>query len=266
MIYIVIAFAFILVFIWLNQRQLMYHPDKHRPSLRQYTVNDVQEISLTTDDGLKLFAWYQPPSTKQLTVIFFHGNAGHLGGRMSLVNALIDRGYGALIMSYRGYAGNPGHPTEQGLYQDGRAAMRFLKQKQACTIIFGESLGTGVASQMALEFKIKGLVLQAPYTSMVDTAKYHYPYIFLKPWDKYQTIKKVDKISVPLLVIHGKQDRVVPFIQGQRVFKHVASQDKRLFSPHDRGHNDLWDEKFFHELFTFLDKINSDCNKATKKD
>ena len=245
--------------IWFFQRDLMYFPDRQRAKRKQYHATHMDELSLTTKDGLNLYAWYKKPTTKKITVVYFHGNAGHLGDRMVLIHSLLAKGYGALILSYRGYAGNPGKPTEQGLYNDARATIDYLKsKKQNNLVIFGESIGTGVASKIAVEYDIKALILQAPFKSMTAVAKFHYPWVIISPTDKYETIKRIDKIKVPLLIIHGKKDNIVPFKQAKQVFDAATTKDKKFLIFENKNHNDLWSESFLSSLLSFLDRIDKE--------
>src|SRR5690606_32604813 len=138
-------------------------------------------VSLVTADNLALQAWYRAPLLNDLpTIVYFHGNAGHIGHRAFLVKPYLDQGFGVLLLTYRGYSGNPGTPTEEGLYQDGRAAIEFLRRKEGserCLVVHGTSIGAAVAVQMALEYPIEGLILQSPFTSLPDVGKYHYPFL-----------------------------------------------------------------------------------------
>lgn len=252
--------------LWWFQRSLMYFPSKEHAQRRDYHAEDMQEIILKTKDNLSIKSWYKPPTTKALTIVYFHGNGGHLGGRMPLVRKFIQQGYGVLLLSYRGYGGNPGKPTELGLYADAQAAMDFVQAKSNCVMVFGESLGTGVASKMASDNQIQGLILQTPFTSMVDAARFHYPYILIEPTDKYDTLRRINKFEQPLLVIHGKKDSVVPFAQGQKVFEAAMSNDKQFLVFDNKHHHDLWSEKFLTEVMLFLKKVNNNCKseKNTK--
>ena len=246
--------------LWVFQRKLIYFPDTSKPNLNNYQVKGMEEVNFKTKDGLLLYAWYKKPSLKNLTLVYFHGNAGHLGGRMPLVKDLINEGYGVFIMSYRGYAGNPGSPTEEGLYLDGRAAMDFLTQQKAdCVAIFGESLGTAVATQMATEYPVKALILQAPFSSLLNVANYHYPFTRLvPPADKFDSISKIASIKAPLLIIHGRKDEVVPFSHGKAMFD-KASGEREIFELPMRGHNNLWGPEFYNKLNLYLNRINSRC-------
>ncbi len=257
--YIALTIIGLLILMWLFQRQLMYFPNREKPALKDYQASDMQEVLLKTKDGLNLTAWYKAAATQKITIVYFHGNGGHMAGRMPLVRQILNQGYGVLLVSYRGYGGNPGSPTVKGLYLDGQAALDFANKHSKCIVILGESLGTGVATKMALDFSIAGLILQSPYTSMTDAAHYHYPFILIAPKDKYPNIDRINQISVPLLVLHGKQDKVVPFQQGQTIFNASQAKNKTLITIEDRGHNNLWGAKYLNALLMFLEKIQSTC-------
>ena len=155
------------------------------------------------------------------------------------------KGYGIMLLSYRGYGDNPGHPSESGLYHDARAGIHFLKAhdvRSSCIVLFGESLGSGVAVQMASEFHVGAVILQSPYTTLVDVAKKHYPYLPVQ-WllkERFQSIKKIHKIETPLFIIHGAQDKVIPVHLGERLY-HKAMQPKDMKIYKEAGHNTLPD-------------------------
>lgn len=250
----------LITLVWFFQRKLIYMPDKNRPTRAACQASDMDEVKLETQDGLSLYAWYKAPHRKQTTIVYYHGNGGNLCGRMPLVRQFIDHGYGVLLLSYRGYAGNPGKPSEKGLYQDARAALQFVYERHSCAVVLGESLGTGVATQMATEFPVNGVILQSPYTSLVAMAKLHYPWLFIEPSDKFQSDKKIQKVSAPLLVIHGEADNVVPHSQGQSLYA-LAKTNKKLLSYPGRGHADLWHDELYQKILAFLGKIDSGCHQ-----
>lgn len=244
------------VLMYLFQRQLIYFPAKEIPSRQLFDAEDMQPISLKTADGLNLLAWYKEPSANQPTVLFLHGNAGHIGHRMTLVRQFLSVGFGVLLLEYRGYGGNRGKPSELGFYADARAAMHFLaQQKRQPVAIFGESLGTGVAVKMASEFPLCALVLQSPFTSLKALARYHYPWIFIAPTDEFNSLDLISSIKVPLLIVHGKDDQIVPFEQGLMLYNQ-ANEPKKMVALNNRDHNNLWDPQFAREVNHF---IQSQC-------
>jgi len=160
-----IIFVMLILLMYLFQRQLIYFPSQKVPQLNDYQANDMRVITLHTQDGLVLNSWYKPAKTGQPTLLYLHGNAGHIGDRMTLARQFMNAGLGMLLLEYRGYGGNKGRPSEKGLYEDGRAGMRFLHQqgiKSEKIALYGESLGSGVATKLAVENKICAVVLQSP--------------------------------------------------------------------------------------------------------
>ena len=181
-----------------------------------------EAVRFDTDDGLALTAHWQPPEADQPSVVYFHGNGGSLAGATAATQLLAVQGYGVLLVEYRGYGGNPGEPSEAGFYEDGRAAMAFLKGRgvaPARTIVIGNSIGSGPATQMAAEFDPAALILVSPFASLVDVASEALP-IFPVPAllkDRYANVEKLPGLTMPILVQHGTADNVVPFAQGERL-------------------------------------------------
>lgn len=246
--------------IYFLQRYLIYVPAKVVPTRQEYNALDMQEIQLTTSDGLRLLAWYKPAIPSMPTVLVFHGNAGDIGNRMPLARPFIASGFGVLLLEYRGYGGNPGSPNESGLYTDGAAAMEFLRKqsiKDKLIVLYGESLGTGVATKIATQYPVCAVVLQSPYTSLVSLARQQYSWIPLKPWDKFDSLSRIKSIKAPLLILHGEKDTLVPFDEGLTLFNNALSPKKMVAIP-ERGHNGLWDAKFFNEVIPFIRNNCSD--------
>jgi uncharacterized protein len=255
---IVIFVLLAVLFFYFMQRKLVYSPSKTTPSRKAFQAEDMQRVKLITTDNIALNAWYKAaPHQKKPTFIVFHGNAGHIGTRMPLARQLIQQEFGVLLLDYRGYGGNPGHPTETGLYQDARAGMFFLKTQHIPTshiVLYGESIGTGIAVKMATEHpKTCALILQSPYTSLAALGKYHYPWIPIAPWDKFDSENRIGNIHTPLLVLHGTQDTIVPYQQGRSLFK-AANQPKQWVTLQNQGHRNLWTPMFIHTVSQFTMK------------
>ena len=249
-----VCFASALGLVYIFQRHLMYSPLKTRPTLIDYQATDLSEVTLSTQDNLSLLSWYRPALAHQPTVLLLHGNAGHIGGRMPLARQFISSGFGVFLLEYRGYGGNPGSPTETGLYDDARTAMHFL-QKQGIPldqiVVYGESLGTAVATQVATEYPVGCVVLQSPLTSMSSLARLHYPWLPIKPIDKYDSLSRITQIHTPLLVLHGKSDTLVPFDEGNTLFTN-ANETKTFIAIENKGHSDLWDQAFYTSVINFI--------------
>lgn len=248
------VFLFITFTLYLLQRHLIYYPAKEMPSRQLFHAEDMQQLTLQTADGMSLYGWYKPAAPNQPTLLYLHGNAGHIGFRMPWVRPFLSAGFGVFLLEYRGFGGNKGKPTEQGLYSDGRSAIHYL-QKQGIRpdhlAIYGESLGTGVATKLASEYPICALVLQSPFTSLPAVARYHFPWALIEPWDKYDSLGRISSINVPLLILHGKKDTLVPFVQGLTLFNQ-ANEPKRLIALENKGHNEMWDLNYFNEIRDFI--------------
>lgn len=250
-----ILFA-IFMLIYAFQRHLIYFPDTRTPRRQDFQAGDMHVVKIPTKDGLSLRSWYKPAINKQPTVLFFHGNAGHIGYRMPLARALINEGFGLFLLEYRGYGGNKGNPNEQGLYADAHAALQFLQQqglKPAEIVLYGESLGTGVATKIASEHPVCALILQSPFTSLADAAHYHYPWLPIRPRDHFNSLERIRAIDAPILILHGEHDQIVPYNQGVTLFQQ-AKPPKSFITIANGGHNDLWSDVFFQDVVHFIRK------------
>lgn len=240
--------------VYLFQHRLIYFPNSHRPQTSVANAEGLQEIELHTKDKLRLLSWYKPAKGTRATVLYLHGNAGNIEQRLPIARALLTQGYGVLMLEYRGFGGNPGSPSEAGLYQDAQAAFDFLQQAQVPShkvVLYGESLGSGVAVEMATQQRVCAVILQSPYTSLPEVARWHYPWIWIKPSDRYNSIDKITAIQAPLLITHGKKDRVVPYMQGLRLYQH-ANAPKKILSYSNLDHHNLWGSSYYQTLFSFI--------------
>lgn len=250
----------ILIVVYVAQRSLQYFPDKSHPGEpKDSGVPEMEEVTIRTEDGLGLRAWFAPPPKKDgQIVVLYHGNAGHIGHRAIKARYFIDAGMGVLLMEYRGFGGNPGRPSEQGLYKDGRAALRFLEQKEYTVsqfVLYGESIGSGVAVQMAYEIQPRYLILESPFSSAADVAKLRYfflPVDFLMK-DRYDNMSKIKDIKTNLLVFHGDEDEVIPIQLAQALY-HAASHPKEFVTINGGHHNDLYDYHAGHIVIEWLQK------------
>jgi fermentation-respiration switch protein FrsA (DUF1100 family) len=211
------------------QRSLLYPANQYHPLPAQLGLPEMQRVTLRTRDGLDLIAWYAAPRGNRVTVVSFHGNGDFVGANAGFARQLIDRGFGVLLTSYRGYSGNPGEPSEDELYEDGRAALDFVQNSDGRVILQGFSLGSGVAVQLATERKIAGLILEAPFTSAVDVAAAAYPLVpvQLLMRDRFDSLSKISAVTAPVLVTHGTRDEVVPSEQFDRLFAAIRAPKTR---------------------------------------
>ena len=222
------------------QRRLTYFPDISPPDL----AAPFETVSYVTQDGLAMTSWYAPPVEPGAAVIvYFHGNGGHAGYRADKLSPYLDIGLGVLLVGYRGYGGNPGSPSEAGLYSDAEAAITWLATESITTdriVLYGESLGTGVAVEMATRNAVKAIVLEAPFTSLADAGARAYPFLPVR-WlarDRYETIAKIGAVSAPVMVVHGETDQLVPADMGRAVLAAAPDPKRGHFVP-GVGHNDL---------------------------
>ena len=244
------------IFVYVAQRFFMYFPTQDLP-----LPNNFEVVKLHTKDGLALTAWYKKAAEGKPTLIYFHGNGGNIDMRRYHAAPYIKRGIGVLLVEYRGYGDNPGKPTEVGLYQDADAAYEFI-QKQgiapSCILLYGESLGSGVAVDLAARQPVAGLILQAPFSCLADVAQTHYP-IFPTRWlvkDRYDSIAKIGDVHVPIFIAHGTADKIVPYRFGRKLYD-IASAPKQFSAQKGYRHNNLDPQIIADEALVFLHKTQT---------
>ena len=215
---------------------------------------------IPVSNGINIRGWFHKKDLKKKkTLVFFHGNAGNLENRIYKLNLIKDFDINFLIVAYRGFSGNKGKPSETGLYEDARSTLAWLAKqgvKEDKIILYGESLGTGVSTEVAQNKKFAGIILESPFTSMVDAGKFYYFYlpVSLLLKDRYETIKKLKNIKIPILVMHGKKDKIVPFHMGKKVFEE-ANEPKFSYFPNEDDHMMDYNENLLKALNNFLNSI-----------
>ena len=240
---LLIVYILVVGALYLGQRALLYLPDRERPAPGALAGLGVREVTLTTADGLSLLSWYRPPADDAPVLVYLHGNGGNLGNRANRMMRFAQEGLGVLMLEYRGYGGNPGSPTEAGLYADAGAAFDFLSKQNVPAnrlVIYGESLGAAIAVHAAAKRKVAALVLEAPFTTLADAAFYHYPFapVSLLLWDRFDSLAAIASVSAPILILHGERDRIIPARFGRALLAAAHEPKEGWFSP-DAGHNDL---------------------------
>ena len=256
----IIIYFFILISTYIFQRNLLYHPSENNYSSDTLDVSIIK-VKITTQDDIELLSWYHNKDIdKYKTILFLHGNAGSLENRIHKINHFKDMNVNFLLVAWRGFSGNKGKPTEKGLYEDARSAVTWLKSKgvkENNIIIYGESLGTGVATEIAQNKNFAGIILESPFTSMIDAGKDKYPYLpvrlLLK--DKYESDKKIKNINRPILIMHGKVDNIVPFHMGKRIYELANEPKYSYFSEYD-DHMMEYNEKLLKTLKNFINSLN----------
>lgn len=263
MTFLIVYILFMLV-IFQMQRGMMYFPGKSQLRPGDVSANGMEVISVwPAHANFGIEGWYQAPSEPSKPVIvYFHGNAMTIPSAYSRVEPFLNAGYGVLLAEYRGYNGNLGKPTEKGLYADADAYTAWLKTTAGIPenriIFYGLSLGTGVAVDQAVKNPdTAAIILEAPYTSLVDVARRHYFYlpVDLMMLDRYPSKKRIARAKIPLLVLHGERDTTVPVAQGIALYE-LAGEPKTLKTYPDAGHNDLPAHGSIRDALEFLDKLS----------
>jgi fermentation-respiration switch protein FrsA (DUF1100 family) len=229
---------------FLGQRKLMYFPDLHRTLPAEVGLFDVEERTITTPDGARVMAWYGKARPGQPTLLYFHGNGGSLAVRAPRIARFMNEGWGVYMMTYRGYGGSTGSPSETANLADARLAYHALAEEGVAPrsiIAYGESLGSGIAVRIAAALPVGGVILDAPYTSIVDVAAQTYPFVPVRLFliDRYETTRYIAGLKAPLLVLHGARDRVVPVAMGREIAR-LAPEPKRLVIFPNGNHSDLY--------------------------
>lgn len=238
------------------QRSFMYFPDRDAPVAADWRADGVSVVRYPSTDGLMLSGWHWPAQGGRRTIVWFQGNGGHAGHRAGFVRPYIAAGYGVLLAGYRGYGGNPGSPSEEGLNADARGALDWLAGQgvpAGDVVTMGESLGTGLAVQMATERPVAAVVLFAPYLSMAELGRGFYPWLPVE-WlllDRFDSAAKIAAIRAPLLIVHGEQDGTVPVAHGRALLAAATVPKRGLFVP-EAGHNDLYTADVAAAVLGFL--------------
>jgi uncharacterized protein len=249
-----------LVGVYLCQRQLVYLPvSVPSGTPAENGVPEMSVVDVKASDGVILTSWFAPPKTKDGKVIlFFHGQGINIGFNAEKAKLLMSRGYGLFLAEYRGFAGNPGIPAEDSLYNDAHDTLRWLDEKgfpSSRVILYGESLGSGVAVESATKFPVFAVVLEAPYSSALNIAKLRYPYfpIDLLMHDRLDSLSKIGSVKSPVLIIHGLLDGYIP-IEFSRELFNSANKPKTFLAVKGAGHPpDLYSHDAGNLVLNWLD-------------
>lgn len=257
-----VIYTVILLSLFFMQRRLIFPASPERAELAAIAslTGRFQPVSIEGMGGAKLTSWFAPATRNDgRTIIYFHGNAGHVGGRVERVLPYLTVGYGALLVGYPGYGGNAGKPSEQAFYAAARANLDFLAGQNVDAsrlILFGESLGTAVAIQMAIERQAAAIILEAPLASIYLSAWARYPYLAYNRLirDKFASIDKIGNVRIPLLLIHGERDMTTAVKFGRSIFERANEPKIGLF-PTNAGHNDLMQHGMPEAVLKFLAEL-----------
>jgi fermentation-respiration switch protein FrsA (DUF1100 family) len=256
---VVLAYFIIILFVYFYQRNLLYHPSENNYLNDKITFN-YEEIFIETDKKIKLKSWFiKKDLNKFKTILIFHGNAGNLFNRVYKLNELNKLDVNILLISWRGFSGNKGKPTEKNLYRDADESVKWLNNQGVISkniILYGESLGTGVATELGTSNAFGGIILESPFTSIANAAKIYYPYlpvnIILK--DRYDSISKIKNITTPILIMHGKKDNIIPQKMGLELYE-KANQPKFSYFPENDDHMMEYNDNLLNSIKLFINKI-----------
>jgi len=260
---LVFFYVLLLIIVFFFQGNLLYHPttDNYLQNQAEREPAEIEKVKITTKDKINLIGWFYNRNLEEFkTILFFHGNAGSLENRTYKLNHFKNLNLNFLIIAWRGFDGNKGKPNEMGLYEDAKSAIKWLKAKgikEKNIILYGESLGTGVAVEVAQNKNYAGVILESPFTSMVNMGKKYYPFfpVSLLLKDKFESYKKINNIFVPVLIMHGKVDKIVPYDMGKKMYE-LANEPKFFYSQEYGDHMIEYDEKLLSALKKFILSLN----------
>ncbi len=248
-------YSLVIASLFLLQRQILFRPAQDRPDFARVEVAGLEEVALPTADGLRLLAWFLPPRGEAPVLLFLHGNGGHIGHRTERIRRFAAQGWGVLLVEYRGYGGTPGMPSEAGLRLDaaaGLAALRGHGITDGRIVLWGESLGSGLATWLAARERVGAVVLETPYTSITAVAKRRYPFAPVDALlrDRFDSLVHMPAIRSPVLVLVAGRDVIVPPDMGHAI--HAAAPDGELWVAEQGGHTDLMQHGSIEAVAAFL--------------
>ena len=242
MLYALLGYGALVALLYVTQRAIQYFPERFRTAPAAAGLPQAQEVVLDTADGERVIVWHVPPRGNKPVVLYFHGNGGSLRMRIDRFRDLTADGSGLVALSYRGYGGSSGAPTEAGLAADALAAYAFTTARYPAEhiVLWGESLGSGVAVALAAEMPVGWLILQSPFTSAADVGaqRYWFVPVRLLMKDQFHSDLRIGKVTAPVLVLHGERDDVVPIALAERLYS-LINAPKRFVRFAQIGHNDF---------------------------
>ena len=257
-----LTYALIVGLLWLLQSRFIYYPGIGREIVATPSAHGAryEDLTIETSDGERLNAWWVPAESPRGAVLLLHGNAGNISHRIEYALMFRRLGYSTLLLDYRGYGKSSGAPSEQGTYEDAESAWRWLTTTRRVPereiVVFGESLGGGVASWVAARHPVRALILASTFTSAVDLGSELYPFLPVRLVSRfrYDTLTRLRDVRAPVLVVHSPQDEIIPFSHGRRLFE--AAREPKAMLQLSGGHNDGFvfrREEWVKQMAAFLD-------------
>jgi uncharacterized protein len=259
LLFIVVGYVFIAAYMYITQRTHQYFPGRQGLAANAAGLGGVEDLKLASKDGETLQAWYSKARAGRPTILFFHGNGGEIADRAERFAAYQAQGFGVFFLSYRGYGASTGAPSEEGLMNDARSAYDWLMGqgvKPQDIMLIGESLGSGVAVQLAAERPVRAMALEAPFASAANVAAavYWWLPVRLLMKDQFDSSAVIGKVKVPLLVIHGDLDGIVPLSEGQKLFD-LANEPKEMIVIPGGSHVSIFSAEAWTREMRFFDQI-----------
>lgn len=254
------AYVGVVSWLYVHQRDLVFRPDPEAHDAASLGLSGFRDVEIRTQDGETLRALFKPAEPGRVTLLYLHGNAARLPRSADRMRLLTQDGAGLLFVSYRGFSGSTGAPSETGLAEDARAAYDWVALRaRGKLVVYGESLGTGVAVRLAGAREIDGLILDAPFTSTVDVGSriHWYAPVRLLMKDRFDSLGRIGQVSAPLLVLHGDADRVVPYDLGEKLF--AAANEPKTFIRIPGGSHARNLETKITEVRAFLRDVEADA-------
>ncbi len=256
----IFLYFFLGLLLFIFQRRIIFNKSSHPGSPEDYDLSNIKEVYIRTNDGIKLLSWYHQGNPNLPLLVYFHGNSFHIGDRAYRLEKYINQNWSVLIISWRGFSGNDGKPTETNLYKDGEATIHWIQKKTNFNldqvVVYGESLGTGVAVELGIRYNFLSIVLEAPFTSIMDIAKKRYrifPTKYLVK-DKFNNYDKIDKLKSPLMIISGKCDEIVPHSHSKALLEKAKVKKMSVFID-EAIHNNLYDFGIEKDVIEFNLKL-----------
>jgi len=240
---LVLGYLFLVGFVYIRQGSMLYYPSREIEATPRNIGLDFKEITLKTKDGINISAWYIPAERERGVLLFCHGNAGNISHRLDSIRIFHDLNLSVLIFDYRGYGKSKGSPTENGTYLDAESAWDYLVNvrhvKPEKVILFGRSLGSAIAAETAIRRKAGAIIIESGFTSIPDLGAKFFPHLPVRLISRYHysTIDKVSMLDIPKLFIHSRQDELIPFEQGIRLFEKASAPKEflQITGSHNEG-------------------------------